>query len=69
MLTKHHRVTYYHCHRGGIKRSQKRRKEEGVSISTSRGERKFLKCHCEFQMKVMVPLEKEKYSKELNMST
>jgi hypothetical protein len=54
ICTRHYKFTYYHCHRGGKKRSRKMMKEENVPIFTSRRERKSMKCHCEFQVKVMV---------------
>jgi len=50
------------------KKSRKRRKDEDVSISILRRERKSMKCDCEFQIKVMIPLGKEKFAKKSNMS-
>ena len=61
-LFKHHRVTYYQCHRGGKKRPRKKTKGEDVSTSTSRRERKSMKCQCGFRIKVVVPFGNKKYS-------
>jgi len=61
-LTRHHRITYYQCHRGGKRRSRKKRKVEDVCISTCRRKRKSMKYECEFQIKVMVPLGEKKSS-------
>jgi hypothetical protein len=67
-FTKRHKISYYQCHRGGKKRSRKRKKEGDVSTPICRRERKSMKCECQFQIKVRVPLVDKKGSIEFENS-